>query len=265
MRTILLVVFVTITAALGSASVGDSRQETAAPHTSARVWEGRAAEYEAFIAAAPIERFEDLSVGVTHPRRAFLRPGGLVESVAWKVLPPGRVSGSWESYKSEVAAYEMDKLLNLGMVPVAVEKQWKHEIGAAILWLTPVRSWKEVRYKEKPDIWNRQMVRMKMFDDLIGNNDRNLGNLVVDDQWNVFLIDHSRAFVTDKDLPAKIEHVDRALWNRMLALDEPALTPVIRKWVGRAALSAVLARRDRMRDVIAKLVQTNGERAVFVQ
>ena len=105
-----------------------------------------------------------------------------------------------------------------------------------------------------------------MFDDLIGNNDRNLGrNVGVDDQSDVFLIDHSRAFVTDKDLPAKIEHVDGALWNRMLALDEAALTPVIRKWVGRAALSAVLARRDRMRDVIARLVQTNGERAVFVQ
>ena len=105
---------------------------------------------EAFIAAAPIERFEDLSVGVTHPRRAFLRPGGLVESVAWKVLPPGRVSGSWESYKSEIAAYELDKLLNLGMVPVAVEKQWKHEIGAAILWLTPVRSWKRSATRKNP-------------------------------------------------------------------------------------------------------------------
>jgi hypothetical protein len=270
MRSPLLAVLFTVAMVplSGAEAVISARQgtatQTAGTASSARIWHGRETEYESFIATAPFDRFEDVPIGVTHPRRAFFKPGGLAESVAWKVLPTGRPNGFWESYKSEIAAYELDKRLELGMVPVAVEKRWKNEVGAAILWLSPVRSWKDVQFRPKPAIWDVQMVRMKMFDNLIGNSDRNLGNLLVDDAWNVFLIDHSRAFVTTKDLPAKFMHVDRDLWNRMRALDEAALTASLGKWIDRGAIRAMLARRDRLAAAIDALVQKNGEAAVFV-
>ena len=250
----------------GVASVGTVVQTPEPPATaSAKIWDGREADFEAFLATAPIDHFEDVPLGVTHPRRAFFKPGGLAGSAAWKVLPPSRASGTWESYKSEIAAYELDKLLELGMVPVAVEKLWKHERGAAILWLAPVRSWKEVQFRPKPEKWDRQIIRMKMFDNLIGNTDRNLGNLLVDAEWNVFLIDHSRAFITSRDLPAKMSHIDRGLWARMLSLDQPALTLTLGKWLDRGELKSVLARRDRMKAAIATLIQTRGEEAVFAK
>lgn len=236
-----------------------------APAGSARIWDGRNAELEAYIRDAEIVRFEEVALGVTHPRRAYLKPGGPVASVAWKVLPPGRQSGYWESYKSEIAAYEMDKLLGLGMVPVAVEKTWKGETAAAILWLAPIHSWKEMQARPKPARWVRQVVRMKMFDNLICNKDRNMGNLLVDDQWNLFLIDHSRAFIDSKDLPVPMEHIDRGVWDRMAALDEPALTAAIGRWVDGRNLRAVLARRDKMRVAIEKLVAGSSEAAVFIR
>jgi Phosphatidylinositol 3- and 4-kinase len=250
-----------------AASIAGAGTVVQAPEPAAaspvRTWSGREAEFETFIATAPIVRVEDVPLGVTHPRRAFFKPGGLAGSVAWKVIRPGRESGWWESYQSEIAAYELDKILGLGMVPVAVEREWSHQRGAAILWLTPVRSWKEVQFGPKPDKWIRQIVKMKMFDNLIGNGDRNLGNLLVDAEWNVFLIDHSRAFITDKALPAKMAHVDRDLWSRMLSLDQPTLTLAIGKWMDRGALKSILDRRDRMKAVIAALVQSKGEEAVF--
>lgn len=230
---------------------------------SARVWVGRNADFETFITAAPVERFADIPIGVTRPRRAFFKQGGLAESVAWKVLPPRRVNGYWESYKSEIAAYELDKVLGMGMVPVAVEKRWKHEIAAAILWLAPVRSWKDVQWRPKPEKWDRQIDIMKMFDNLISNKDRNLGNLLVDEDWNVFLIDHSRAFIEGKQLPARMTHVNRELWNRMLSLDEPTLATALGKWVDGRARRALLARRDKMKDLIDEMVRTSGEDAVF--
>jgi hypothetical protein len=241
------------------------RLQAAAPATtgSAKVWAGRDAEFEAFIATAPVDHFEDVPLGVTHPRRAFFAPGSLVDSVAWKVLPPGRVTGYWESYKSEIAAYELDKLLGMGMVPVAVEKRWKHEIAAAILWVSPVHSWKEAQSLARPDKWNRQAIMMKMFDNLICNKDRNMGNLLVDDDWNVFLIDHSRAFIDSKDLPVQMVHVDRELWTRMLSLDEPTLAAALGKWVDGRCRRSLLARRDKMKGVIEALVKANGEDVVF--
>jgi len=60
------------------------------PALSAKIWEGRNAEFEEYIRTAEIDHFDDISLGVTHPKRAYFKPGGLVASVAWKVLPPGR-------------------------------------------------------------------------------------------------------------------------------------------------------------------------------
>jgi len=241
--------------------------QAAAPATagSARLWDGRNEAYETFIRAADIDRFEDVPIGVTHPRRAYFKPDGLVASVAWKNIPPGRPNGFWESYKSEIAAYELDKLLDLRMVPVAVEKKWKGETAAAILWLKPIHPWKEMEPKPKPETWARQVVRMKMFDNLIGNPDRNAGNLMVDDAWNLFLIDHSRAFVGTNALPFKMEHVDRPFWDRMLALDEPALAGALGKWLDKSTIRAILSRRDKMKSTIDALVKKNREAAVFIQ
>jgi hypothetical protein len=232
---------------------------------SARVWDGRAAEFETFLRTAPIDRVEELPIGVTRPKRAFLKPGGLAASIAWKVLPPGRQNGYWESYKSEVAAYELDKMLGLGMVPVTVEKKWKYDTGAAVLWLTPVSSWKDVENKPKPRHWDRQVIRMKMFDNLICNKDRNAGNLLVDPAWNLFLIDHSRAFIASNELPVAFTRVDAELWERMLALDEPGLVAALGPWVARSDIRAILKRRDRMKTAIEALVKTSGEAFVFVR
>ena len=238
----------------------------AASATSARIWEGHNAEYEEFLRTEPFSRFEEVPVGVTRPKRAYFSPGGLVASVAWKVLPPGRPHGFWESYKSEIAAYELDKLLGMNMVPPTVEKRWKGDLGAAVLWLKPIRPWKEVEPLPKPEKWNRQAVRMKMFDNLIGNPDRNAGNLLVDGDWNLYLIDHSRAFISDKKLPVKdMVRVDKELWERMKALDEPALTAALGKWVDRGEIRAILARRDKMQLEIDKLLKNGNESLVYVK
>src|SRR6476660_6198056 len=266
--TVLLALVFVVFAASSTVPIASSaawRQAVVPDVKSARLWDGHNAEFEAFIRDTPIDHIEDVPIGVTHPKRAFFNTGGLVASVAWKVLPPGRPSGYWESYKSEIAAYELDKLLGMGMVPVAVEKKWNRETAAAILWLSPIHSWKEMEPKPKPAKWVRQVARMKMFDNFICNKDRNAGNLLVDDEWNLYLIDHSRAFIWDKDMAVKMEHVDREFWNKIQALDQAQLTAALGKWVDKDAIRAMLTRRDRMKKEIDKLVAANGESSVFLQ
>ncbi len=229
----------------------------------ARVWTGRNAEFEAYLRSAQVVQMRALDLGVTRPKRAFFSPGGLVESAAWKPLAPGFRGGYWESYKSEIAAYELDKLLDLAMVPVVVERKIEGKTGAVILWLEGVRTWAEVQPLPKPASWPRQLARMKMFDDLIGNPDRNKGNLLVDGAWNLYLIDHSRAFLDDRALPQQIDHVDSALWARMEAFDEATLTSALGTWLKPSQIRSMLARRDKMASTIDALVKKNGRAAVF--
>ena len=230
-----------------------------------KTWLDNPKEFEDYLKSAEVVGLpEELKVGVTRPRKAKLAPGGPIEAFAWKTIQPGRYEGYWESYKSEIAAYEMDKLLGLGMVPPTVERRVKGDTGAAIMWVSPTKSFKELggvpgqKGVQGPTglqlvNWNRQLTKAKMFDDLIGNIDPNLGNWLVDPSWNLVLIDHTRAFTTTKELYHQLIQVDPELGGKMKALDEASVTAAIGNWVGKGEIRAILQRRDKMQQVVDKL------------
>jgi hypothetical protein len=237
-----------------------------------RIWLGRAAEFEEYLRTVQMVKFEDLSVGVTKPKKAHLPPGGLVPYVAWKMLPPGIYNGFWESYQSEIAAYELDKLLELNMIPPTVEKKYRGEAGAAVMWVSQTKSFTDLGGAaavkppaEKLDHWNRQVVRAKMFDNLIANIDPNQGNWLVDSSWNLVLIDHTRSFTNRREMVHEMTRVDAALWERMKALTEAQLKPVLGKFMGGGEIRAIIQRRDRMQQVIDALVKAKGADAVFIK
>lgn len=218
------------------------------PRNVERPWVGREAEIEEFLRTAPVVKVETLDLGVTHPQRAWFAPGGPVDSIAWKPIRPGMYSGYWESWKNEVAAYELDKLLQIHMVPPSVAKKIKGAEGAAIYWVHDTKMWKELKDVAKPNTpeWNTQLMHMKMFDDLIGNIDDNAGNILVSSNWTMYLIDHSRAFVADETMPQKLQGVDPSLWARVKALDEPRLKAALGEYLDGRSIRAILKRRDKM-------------------
>jgi hypothetical protein len=237
---------------------------------SSKVWLGRAAEFEEYLKTAEVTRMEDIPVGVTKPIRCYFAPGGPVESMAFKKVATGRQTGIWESYKSEMAAYEIDKILDLQMVPPTVEKRVKGDLGAAVMWVGSVKSFKQMGGPPTPpaqhmESWNRQMSKAKMFDNLINNQDPNLGNWLVDPAWNLILIDHTRAFAPGKNLVHKLNRVDRALWEKMLALDLPPLKAVLDRHLDGGQVKDILGRRDKMKQEIDKMVAARGEADVFFQ
>jgi hypothetical protein len=249
---------------------GEMRPFAQAPQAAnAKTWLERPGDFEEYLKSAEVVSMEELKTGVTKPRKAELAPGGPVAAFAWKAIRPGRYNGFWESYKSEIAAYELDKLLGLGMVPPTVEKRVKGEVGAAVMWVSPTKSFKELGgvpglqgMKGPPPAqvpaWTHQLTRAKMFDNLIGNIDPNLGNWLVDPSWNLVLIDHTRAFTSTKDLYHQLIAVDTELWDKMKVLDEPGLAAALGEWVGKGEIKAILQRRDKMQQVVDKLLKTKS-------
>ena len=74
------------------------------------------------------------------------------------------------------------------------------------------------------------------------------------------LIDHTRAFTTDKSLVhKKFGYVDGALWDKMQALTLERLTTRLATWVGQGELKAVLERRDRMKAEFDKQMAANPD------
>jgi hypothetical protein len=98
-----------------------------------------------------------------------------------------------------------------------------------------------------------QLVKVKMFDNFIGNRDRNTGNILRDPAWNLFLVDHARAFGTGSELPDKMTGIDREYWARIEALTRKQLDDALGAWLDHEQVGAILDRRERMRAEIKRL------------
>jgi hypothetical protein len=232
-------------------SSGPQEQSASTRGLGARIWVGRYQEIEEYLRTAECVSMEAL--GAKHLARCTLRPGGPFAQMAWRPLPPGR--GFRESYKTEIAAYELDKLLKMDMVPPAVERQLQGNNGAAQLWVEDIFG---VKADESPIAsdrahWESQLVRMTMFDDLIGNRERNRGNMLRDAGWNLILIDHSRAFGASTDLPHKLSRIDEGYWARIESLTRAQLDAALHAWLGEGEIRAILDRRNGMRAAISSL------------
>lgn len=143
-------------------------------------------------------------------------------------------------------------------MPPYVERRIDGDVGAAVMWLDGITSFKELGGPPTPppqmaQRWAVQIMKAP-----------NLGNWLKDDEWNLMLIDHSRSFTTTKNMTHQMDHVARELWTKLLAFDEPTLTNALGAWIGRNEIQAMLQRRDRMKKEIAELVAKKGEAAAFV-
>jgi hypothetical protein len=234
-----------------------------APGKCSLTWPGFEDQIEQQLTDGKILKMEDVPIGVTKPQRATLDSGS---RFAWKPLQPGFNKGFMESYKAEIAAYKLDRALEMHMVPPIMERTIQNKTGAAVFWIENTRPWSVASPPQGPEpMWSMQLTRMKMFDLLIANIDRNQGNLMYDADWHLFLIDHSRAFIDKKDLKgiAPLGRVDRKLWNKMQALTMEDLDRVLGKLVGDKEKKALLTRRDLMAKNIDALVKKHGEKFVF--
>jgi hypothetical protein len=171
-----------------------------------------------------------------------------------------------DSWAFNVAAYKIDRLIGLNMVPVSVERKYRSTPSAFTWWLDDVLMDEGDRLKKKieaPDraSWSRQTMMMRLFDQLISNVDRNMGNILYTKDWRLWPIDHTRAFRKNTELktPAHVTRCDRRVFERLKALDQPTLKREVGKWLDDGQIKALLARRDE----IVKKIEALGPSALF--
>jgi hypothetical protein len=148
-----------------------------------------AAEIEAFLKEAKVTNREKVGEGVTKPEKVTLELNGEVKYAIYK-----RVDEKHDSWHYEVAAYELDKLLGLGMVPPTVVRSIRGRKGCLQLWMTGETMKDFDGTIPEPELWRRQVSMMWLFDDLISNIDRHLNNAIVSPEFRLILIDNSKTF-----------------------------------------------------------------------
>jgi hypothetical protein len=236
------------------------------------------AEIETFLKSAKIGRPRDIPVGVTTPQRATLEGRGLKHDAAIQTADihqpsyttqKGTELNFRDTWKFNVAGYELAKMLQLNMVAPYVERRYSGGPAALSWWVNDAMMERDRVQKKleppEPRRWNDEMLAARLFRELIGDYDFNQTNTLITRDWRVWIIDFTRAFRPTKTLqyPDEVTRADRTLLANLRALNRDALRANVGKWLENNLVDAVLVRRDVLVGILDKHIAAKGEAAVL--
>jgi len=193
------------------------------------------------------------------------------------------------NYRFNVAAYELDKALELHLVAPSVVRTLDGRPASVTWWVDDVAMMERDRREKKieppdADRWNNQIQAVRLFDELTANPYRNIGpdrslsatdtgpppdylwmELLITRDWRLWLIDHTATFRTRKQLehPQSLTRCDRALLGKLRELNKEAFQQKLAKYLSAEQLDVLEARRALLVKHFDEQIARKGESAVL--
>ncbi len=217
---------------------------------------------ERFLVEAKIVDQEVIPTGITLPLKLTLSDGTRTHSAQFQPVEmhydqvetdQGTVRDVRDNYRYNIAAYRLDRLLGLNMVPISVERKHGGDTGAITWWVDDVAMMEEDRQRDRiepPDraLWNDQIQQVRVFSELIYNAEPNPRNLLITKNWKVWMVDFTRAFRTYKKLMDEpgLTRIDRRFFEALRSLNEEQLMRELSPYLRKIEVKSLLARKERI-------------------
>jgi hypothetical protein len=233
-----------------------------------------------FLVNAKVMGSKQSKKGITNPWRLTLTDGDVTHDGSFQAVDERKARMEFDdghieldfvdSYKYNIAAYALAELLGIDdMLPVYVERKWNGKSGSLSWWL-PVKMDEGERLKQKiaapdPDAWNKQMYRIRVFDELVYDTDPNLTNVLIGEDWKIWRVDFSRSFRLFKELknPKNLVQCDRQLFANLKTLDSNEVMQRTKNYLSKVEVQSLMARRDKIVAFFEKLISEKGESKVL--
>lgn len=239
------------------------------------------AELELFLKTAKVVNQKKLDTGTTGASRVTLSDGKLTHDAQFQAIDvfkpvfrgaEGTVEKNFrDSYKFNIAAYRLGKLIGVDNIPMSVERDLDGKLGSMTWWIDNIWMTEAERRDRgiKPpasQFWVDELNVVRVFDQLIYNTDRNQGNLLITPEWRVWLIDHTRAFRTTvalqkkNALPGRVDHKVLAGIRKLNTIE---LKQHLGAYLRPEEISAILGRRDLIVAHFDREIKQKGEDSVL--
>jgi hypothetical protein len=184
-----------------------------------------------------------------------------------------------EDIRLNLAAYELDKALNLYLVPTVVERNVNGK-PAVLSWFVDDLNMAELERRRRKidppnaERWTRQMQAVRFFDELISNSYRNIDpelylstlwdNLLITKDWKIWITDYKRAFRSSPKLdhPETLIQCDQSVLRNLRVLDKNTLQRKLGKYLSPEQLNALEIRRQLLVKYFDERIARYGETAV---
>ncbi|HUV13404.1 MAG TPA: hypothetical protein VMY18_07150 [Acidobacteriota bacterium] len=271
-------------AAQSSEAVG---QETEASEGFQRSWLGpdgnllpfkNDSEILEFMRTAEVVKTKTISDGVTKPEKVLLEKDGVQMNAVFRDVDVFK--RKWKSADGlklnfrdscffEIAAYEMALLLGLDSVPPVLKRKIKGKDGSLQAWVEEAMTEKSRKKNDvtppTPRFWMLQYQIMYLFDNLLFNDDRNTGNILIDRDWGLWLIDHTRAFrpVSELKNASSIILCERGVWEKLKNLEDSVIEERLGEYLDTYEMKTLLARKQKMIEHVEELFVKRGQDSVL--
>ena len=198
--------------------------------------------------------------GKTGPWLISLNDGKVARRGLFKHIRRPRPAPLPDSYQYEMAAYELDKLLDFNLVPPVVERVIEGRKGSLQLFLEGCITERDRKRMNlaPPDAksFQNSLDELRIFENLVFNKCANTEDTYINKKtWKVCRVDFSEAFAPSSDLLPDCEISDGSekIFRNLQGLDPEAVRAKLSPYLNGEEIKALLDRKDKIIEKIRGL------------
>ncbi|MFZ2054426.1 MAG: hypothetical protein WAU81_09530 [Candidatus Aminicenantales bacterium] len=204
--------------------------------------------------------------GRTSPWVITFAAGCAIQRALFRYVDRPRPQPMADSYKYDIAAYELTKLLRVELIPPVVEREIDARQGTLQIFLENCIRERDRRRKklEPPDAkaFGNALEELKVFANLVYDDCLNTDDLYVHmEDWRICRVDFSEAFAPMQELlpGCKLTVCSRKLYEGLLKLDEKTVESALGRYLSDEEIGALLIRKKLILEKINALIAEKGE------
>lgn len=216
----------------------------------------------------------DVNIGAVPGRTAAWRisldDGEIKRRAMFKVIDDPRPAPLPESYKYELAAYALDKLLDFNKIPPAIEREIRGVRGSLQVLVENCFGLDEQQRQNisPPDsqAFSDALDEINIFENLVYSERRELDDILIQEEsWDMFRVDFSEAFSPTPHLipEQKIIRCSKKLFQNLQELSDAVIEGKLENYLNDEEMSALLKRKALIIKTLKKLIEEKGKEAVL--